>query len=97
MSYMIGRIQILKIRESAKKRLGDKFNIKDFHFHILRQGASPFSYLETAMHKYVSCVLNTKEEGCKDVLSLPVKHVSSSSDGDASNAESVYHPSFVVL
>ncbi|XP_031561165.1 uncharacterized protein LOC116297142 [Actinia tenebrosa] len=95
-SYMIGRIQILNIRQSAQKRLGNKFNIKDFHFHMLRQGASPLSYLETAMHKYVSCVLNSKEEGCEGVLKPPIKHASSL-DGDDSDVESLYHPSFVVL
>src|SRR5262249_55706353 len=30
-SYMIGELKILELREKAKRTLGDKFSLKDFH------------------------------------------------------------------
>ena len=45
-AYMIGQLHITKLREYAEKKLGDAFNLKEFHFQVLRHGAVPLSFLE---------------------------------------------------
>jgi uncharacterized protein (DUF885 family) len=45
LSYMIGRLEILRIREAAQRRQGDRFDIKAFHDAVLDSGALPLSVL----------------------------------------------------
>lgn len=45
LSYMIGRLEILRIREAAQQRQGDRFDIKEFHDVVLGSGALPLSLL----------------------------------------------------
>lgn len=52
-SYMIGELKILELREKAKSELGDKFNIKEFHTAVLKDGALPLSMLENQVQKYI--------------------------------------------
>ena len=52
-SYMIGRVKILELREKAKNKLGDKFNIKDFHSAILMNGILPLTVLEAVVDDYI--------------------------------------------
>ena len=68
-AYMIGQLQIIQLRDYAKAKLKDKFNLRDFHFYLLSQGAAPLSYLKHSIEKYVECTLNDgKGAGCIDVL-----------------------------
>ncbi|XP_032229067.1 uncharacterized protein LOC5504853 [Nematostella vectensis] len=67
-SYMFGKLKIMEARREAKRRLGSRFNIKDFHFQMLRHGPSPLGYMQEAMRKYVDCELNHENEGCDEVL-----------------------------
>jgi len=45
LSYMIGRLEMLRIRDAAKQRQGDRFDIKAFHDAVLDSGALPLSVL----------------------------------------------------
>jgi uncharacterized protein (DUF885 family) len=45
-AYKIGMIKILDLREKAKKELGAKFKIKEFHEEVLKYGALPLKMLE---------------------------------------------------
>jgi uncharacterized protein (DUF885 family) len=45
-SYLIGKLRILELRDKAKKKLGAKFDIKEFHNTILRPGCVPLDVLE---------------------------------------------------
>lgn len=45
LSYMIGRLEILRIREAAQQRQGERFDIKAFHDVVLGSGALPLSVL----------------------------------------------------
>ena len=38
-AYTLGKIQILELREAAKKKLGDRFSLKKFHDALLSHGA----------------------------------------------------------
>lgn len=52
-AYMVGMLKIYELREQAKKTLGDKFDIRDFHDVVLGQGAVPLSELATLVDQYV--------------------------------------------
>ena len=38
LSYLVGREQIFELREKYKKKMGDKFSLKEFHREILTRG-----------------------------------------------------------
>lgn len=67
-AYMIGQQHIKKLRNEAKKALGSKFDLRDFHYQLLSQGSSPLSHLEQSINTYVNCVKNEKDPGCHDIL-----------------------------
>ena len=52
-AYKIGEQKILKLREKAKKELGDRFDIKDFHTAVLKNGAVPLKMLERQVDDYI--------------------------------------------
>lgn len=44
-AYKIGQMKILELREEEKRRLGDQFDLKEFHGRILNRGVVPLSML----------------------------------------------------
>ncbi len=56
-AYKIGMLKILELREMAKERLGDKFDIRKFHEVILSNGALPLNVLENIVNKWVTTEL----------------------------------------
>jgi uncharacterized protein (DUF885 family) len=54
LSYKIGMIKILDLREKAKKELGDKFDIRDFHDAVLKNGAVALPILEELVDDYIA-------------------------------------------
>jgi uncharacterized protein (DUF885 family) len=54
LSYKIGMIKILELRETAKSALGPKFDIRDFHDVVLKNGAVPLPVLEGLVNDYVA-------------------------------------------
>jgi uncharacterized protein (DUF885 family) len=52
-SYKVGMMKILALREKAKTALGDKFDLKDFHDVVLKNGAVPLAVLETLIDDYI--------------------------------------------
>jgi uncharacterized protein (DUF885 family) len=56
LSYKIGMIKILELREKAKTELGDKFNIRDFHDVVLKNGAVALPILEELVDSYIARV-----------------------------------------
>ncbi len=56
-SYKIGMMKILELREKAKKALGDKFDLRDFHDVVLKNGAVPLAILERLVNRYISDTL----------------------------------------
>jgi uncharacterized protein (DUF885 family) len=53
-AYMIGSLEIRKLREEAKTKLGDRFDIKAFHDVVLEDGSLPFSVLRTKIDRWVA-------------------------------------------
>ena len=58
LSYKVGMIKILELREKAKKELGDKFNIKDFHSAVLDHGNPPLFIVEEMVNKMIEDAKN---------------------------------------
>jgi uncharacterized protein (DUF885 family) len=44
-AYKIGQLKFLELRQEAKKRLGDQFDLKEFHSSLLNRGVLPLSML----------------------------------------------------
>ncbi|XP_067024148.1 uncharacterized protein [Acropora muricata] len=67
-SYMIGQLKITQMRDLVKKELGQDFQLKDFHYEVLRQGEYPLPYLEEHMRAYIACHKNPHQVGCTEFL-----------------------------
>ena len=53
LSYKVGMIKILELRERAMKELGDNFDIKDFHSAVLDHGNPPLFIVEQMVDKMI--------------------------------------------
>ncbi|MBL8516247.1 MAG: DUF885 domain-containing protein [Betaproteobacteria bacterium] len=53
LSYKVGELKIIELRERAKTRLGDRFDIKAFHAEVLGEGAMPLAMLETRIEAWI--------------------------------------------
>ncbi|MGW4526710.1 DUF885 domain-containing protein [Amycolatopsis sp. NPDC004378] len=52
LAYMTGRLEILRLRRFAEERLGDSFDIKDFHDVVLGGGPVPLAVLADAVRAW---------------------------------------------
>jgi uncharacterized protein (DUF885 family) len=50
-------LKIRAIRDKAEASLGDKFNVKDFHTEVLKDGAMPLSMLEAKIDRWIAAQL----------------------------------------
>ena len=57
LAYKIGQLKILAIRESAETQLGDDFDIRAFHDHLLGAGALPLDILQQRMDAWLASQL----------------------------------------
>lgn len=56
LSYKIGQLNIIELRDKYKKQLGDKFSIRDFHDTILKGGAMQLTVFEQYMDDWAKSV-----------------------------------------
>ena len=54
LSYKLGQMTILKLREEARRELGDRFDIRKFHDAVLEEGPLPLDVLEEHVHKWLT-------------------------------------------
>ncbi|PKH51462.1 DUF885 domain-containing protein [Tenacibaculum sp. Bg11-29] len=54
LSYKIGQLKIRELRAKAKKELGDKFDIREFHNQVLETGCIPLALLENKINKWIT-------------------------------------------
>ena len=54
LSYKIGQLKILELRERARKQLGPQFDIRKFHDEILNGGSMPLDLLEARTDKWIA-------------------------------------------
>lgn len=60
LSYMIGEQTILSLRDEAKQKLGDKYNVKNFDDVVLGQGSLPMAVLKEVVNKWIDNTLAGK-------------------------------------
>ena len=53
LSYKIGQLKIIELRERAKKELGDKFDIRKYHNQVLETGSVPLELLENKIDRWI--------------------------------------------
>ena len=53
LSYKVGMLKMLELRDKAMNELGDKFNIKDFHSAVLDHGNPPLFIVEEMVNKMI--------------------------------------------
>lgn len=54
LAYKIGQLKIIELRERAKKELGSKFDIRQFHDEILGAGALPLDVLDERINNWIA-------------------------------------------
>jgi len=54
LAYMVGRLEIQRIRAAAEQALGDRFDIRGFHDVVLGSGALPLSTLAEIVDSWVA-------------------------------------------
>ena len=59
LAYKIGQLKILELRNKAEKLLGDKYDIKDFHYEVLKRGSLPLDLLEFYIDEWINLTLNS--------------------------------------
>ena len=53
LAYKLGQLEILKLREAARQKLGDKFDLRAFHDEVLGNGALPLDVLDAQVNAWI--------------------------------------------
>jgi uncharacterized protein (DUF885 family) len=59
-AYMIGRIEIERLRAKAQSRLGERFDIKAFHDHVLENGNVPLRVLRKEIEAWIDSTVGSQ-------------------------------------
>ncbi len=60
-AYKVGQLEMLRLRENAKQRLGQRFDIRAFHDVVLSQGALTMPLLRQQVEAWVASVEKSKK------------------------------------
>jgi len=60
-AYMIGNLEIRRLREEARQKLGARFDIKTFHDVVLEDGSLPLWVLREKIERWVAEELKQKK------------------------------------
>ena len=54
LAYKLGQLEILKLREEARQKLGNKFDLRAFHDEVLDSGALPLDVLHSQLEAWIA-------------------------------------------
>jgi len=60
LSYKMGQLRIRSLRTTAEGRLGTKFDIREFHYAVLREGPLPLELLTEQMNAFMDGLASNK-------------------------------------
>lgn len=63
LSYKVGQLEILRLRDEARSRLGDRFRIQGFHTTVLRHSGVPLALLAELVDDWVEAELAAEGPG----------------------------------
>jgi uncharacterized protein (DUF885 family) len=61
-AYMIGNLEIRRLRDEARQKLGDKFDIREFHDVVLEDGTVPLWVLREKVERWIADTLAAKKK-----------------------------------
>src|SRR5215475_8137070 len=53
LAYKLGQLEILKLRDEARQKLGNNFELRAFHDEVLGNGALPLDVLDAEVHGWI--------------------------------------------
>ena len=53
LAYKIGELKIIELRKRATETLGNKFDLRDFHDEVLKDGGMPLDLLEAKIDRWI--------------------------------------------
>ena len=59
-AYKVGMMKILELRQKAMGELGDRFDLRDFHDVVLKNGAVPLDILEQIVDDYITSAVQSE-------------------------------------
>ena len=54
LAYKLGQLEILKLREEARDKLGPNFDLREFHDEVLANGALPLDVLDSEVTSWIN-------------------------------------------
>jgi uncharacterized protein (DUF885 family) len=54
LAYKVGQMKIRELRTRAEKALGDRFDVREFHDQILKDGSLPMSVLDAKIDRWIA-------------------------------------------
>lgn len=71
-AYKLGQQKITQMRDYCEQELGDKFDLREFHYQILSTGSATEKYIDKHIKQYVKCTVDDLDEEVCDYILYPM-------------------------